>query len=170
MASTPLIVISSRTGNTMVVGRAICDAIPNAVLRRTEDVPDDLTHYNPILLGFWCDRGHAPDDIVDIAKKLNDKDIGCFATMGGDVNMPKNQNWMKETSEQLVSLGQHNRLLETFVCQGRIDPELFERMTQRIGGLTPEREQRRQLAQTHPDRFDLARAAEVFRSVFGTNW
>ena len=30
-AAKPLVVISSRTGNTMILGHAICDAMPGAV-------------------------------------------------------------------------------------------------------------------------------------------
>ena len=51
------------------------------------------------------------------------------------------------------------------------DPEVFERMTAMMGGrASPEREARRAAAETHPDRLDLARCVEAFRSVFGANF
>ncbi len=83
-AAKPLVVISSRTGNTRILGHAICDAMPGAVLVKPEALPEDLSGFNPILLGFWCDRGMAPEDIQAAAKKLEGKTIGCFATMGGN--------------------------------------------------------------------------------------
>ena len=67
MTEKPLIIISSRTGNTLAVGHAVCDALPGAVMMRPSEVPDDLTPYNPVLLGFWCDRGDAPEEILRIA-------------------------------------------------------------------------------------------------------
>ena len=87
-AAKPLVVISSRTGNTMILGHAICDAMPGAVLVKPEALPEDLSGFNPILLGFWCDRGMAPEDIQAAAKKLEGKTIGCFATMGGNAETP----------------------------------------------------------------------------------
>jgi flavodoxin len=167
----PLIIISSRTGNTMAVGHAICDALPGAVMFRPEELPEDLSGYNPVLLGFWCDRWDAPEDMLKVAPRLHNKKIGCFATMGGDPNDEKAKQWMKKTSEKLVGMGEGNTLGETFLCRGRIDPEVFKRMTQLLGGkVSPEREARRKACETHPDRLDLERAAELFRGFFGANW
>lgn len=169
--STPLIVISSRTGNTLMLAHAICDAWPGSVLMKPEDLPEDLSIYNPVLLGFWCDRGMAPEDMRRAAKRFEGKRIGCFATMGGNPEDEKSKDWMRRTSEELVASGRGNTLVETFLCRGRIDPELFARMTTALGGtVSPEREARRQAAETHPDRLDLSRGVEIFRSVFGANW
>ena len=141
-AAKPLVVISSRTGNTMILGHAICDAMPGAVLVKPEALPEDLSGFNPILLGFWCDRGMAPEDIQAAAKKLEGKTIGKNNTLAG-----------------------------TYLCRGRIDPALFERMTAMMGGkVTPEREARRLASETHPDRMDLERGVERFRTIFGVNW
>lgn len=166
--TTPLVVISSRTGNTMILGHAITDALPGAVLVRTGELPEDLSGFNPVLLGFWCDRGNAPQDMQEAAKRFHGKRIACFATMGGN---PENNAWMKRASESLVASGEDNELVETFLCRGRIDPEVFERMTQMLGGtVSDERADRRRESETHPDRTDLARGAEFFRSVFGMNF
>ena len=45
-AAKPLVVISSRTGNTMILGHAICDAMPGAVLVKPEALPEDLSGFN----------------------------------------------------------------------------------------------------------------------------
>lgn len=170
-ATRPLIVVSSRTGNTMILGHAICDALPGALLVKPSELPADLSPYNPILLGFWCDRGMAPDDMKDIAPRFEGKRIGCFATMGGNPDDAAAKDWMQRTAKALVEAGRGNELAGTFLCRGRIDPEVFERMTAMLGGsISPEREARRRESETHPDRLDLARGAEMFRSVFGANW
>lgn len=171
MSTKPLIIISSRTGNTLAVGHAVCDALPGAVMVKPEDVPDDLTPYNPVLLGFWCDRGDAPEDMLAIAPRIKGKTIGCFATMGGDAEGERAKAWMRKTSEKLVNMGENNQLAETFLCRGRIDPDVFHRMTEMLGGtVTPEREARRKASETHPDRLDLDRAASLFKSFFGGSW
>ena len=171
MTEKPLIIISSRTGNTLAVGHAVCDALPGAVMMRPSEVPDDLTPYNPVLLGFWCDRGDAPEEILRIAPRLRNKTIGCFATMGGDPEGEKSKAWMQKTSEKLVAMGEGNTLAETFLCRGRIDPEVFQRMTDMLGGtVSPEREAGRRLSETHPDRLALDRAAQIFGGVFGGSW
>lgn len=169
--STPLIVISSRTGNTMILGHAICDALPGARLMRPEELPEDLSEFNPVLLGFWCDRGNAPEDMRAVAPRLEGKTVGCFATMGGNADSPKARAWIRETAEALVAAGRDNTLAGTYLCRGRIDPEVFERMTAMLGGtVTPEREARRRAAETHPDRIDLQKGVELFRSIFGASW
>ena len=113
MTEKPLIIISSRTGNTLAVGHAVCDALPGAVMMRPSEVPDDLTPYNPVLLGFWCDRGDAPEEILRIAPRLRNKTIGCFATMGGNAETPEALDWMKRTSESLAAAGKNNTLAGT---------------------------------------------------------
>ena len=75
-AAKPLVVISSRTGNTMILGHAICDAMPGAVLVKPEALPEDLSGFNPILLGFWCDRGMAPE------ARLDEAYVGEFGSSG----------------------------------------------------------------------------------------
>ena len=173
MTEKPLIIISSRTGNTLAVGHAVCDALPGAVMMRPSEVPDDLTPYNPVLLGFWCDRGDAPEEILRIAPRLRNKTIGCFATMGGDPEGEKSKAWMQKTSEKLVAMGEGNTLAETFLCRGRIDPEVFQRMTDMLGGtVSPEREAGRRLSETPtgststgPRRSSAASSAAAGRSV-----
>ena len=61
--STPLIVVSSRTGNTQKIADALHGAIPSAKMVRAEELPEDLSDFNPVFLGFWCDRGMAPEDM-----------------------------------------------------------------------------------------------------------
>ncbi len=169
--SVPLIVVSSRTGNTMILAHAICDVLPGAVLVKPQDLPKDLSKFNPVLLGFWCDRGNAPEDMLAIAPLFEGKRIGCFATMGGNPEDERAKEWMRRTAESLAAAGRGNTLEETFLCRGRIDPDVFERMTAMLGGrAASERAARRAAAETHPDRLDLARGAEIFRSVFGANW
>ena len=75
--------------------------------------------------------------------------IGCIARVG------------------LVESGEANELKLEFLCRGRIDPDLFARMTAMMGGeVTPEREARRKQSETHPDRLDALAAVKAYKDVF----
>lgn len=162
----PLIVVSSKTGNTRIVGHAIADAYADGVLYTPQNAPADLNAFNPVILGFWCDRGMVPEDMQAFAQKLENKDIACFTTMGADTNDPKTRAWVDKAAHELSAKGNANSLQATFVCRGRIDPELFDRMTKMYGGITPEREARRKAAETHPDRLDCLAAVDSMKKLF----
>ncbi len=169
--STPLIVISSRTGNTLRVGEAISEALPGSVVATPQTLPEDLSDFNPVLLGFWCDRWDVPEEMVDVALRLKNKKIGCFATLGSDPNDPKSQDWIRKASERLVRIGKDNELVQTFLCQGRISPEVMETLTMMMGGKLSDRAlANHEKAKAHPDKNDLTEAADIFRSAFGMNW
>ena len=59
-----LVVATSKTGNTMIVAHAVADAYTAGVLYTPETAPADLSHYDTVLLGFWCDKGDAPADMA----------------------------------------------------------------------------------------------------------
>lgn len=161
-----LVVVSSVTGNTRIVGHALADALSFAPMAAADKPPQNLDAYDTVLLGFWCDKGDAPQDMYAFAKTLKGKRIACFATMGADPTHPRALAWMEKTSRALVDQGTDNTLAATFLCQGRIDPAIFERMTAMLGGkVSPEREAGRRAAQTHPDRMDVLKAIEVMREA-----
>ena len=157
-----LVVVSSLTGNTRIVAHALADAYSDhPVVRPTDEV--NLDDFDTVFLGFWCDKGDAPFEVYEFAEKLKGKRVAAFATMGGNAQDAQALEWMKKTSQALVAKGQNNVLVGDFICRGRIDPALFERMTQMMGGtVTPEREARRKASETHPDRMDLLAAVAFF--------
>lgn len=162
----PLVLVSSKTGNTRLAAHALVDAFPGARLVAAEELdefPEPLDAFDTVFLGFWCDRGQAPEGIVRAAARLEGKRIGCFATMGGDPTSEKAIDWMRRTSEALATEGRNNTLVVRFLCRGRIAPALFGEGCP----ISPEREARRLAAETHPDRLDLLRLTETFREAFG---
>ena len=164
----PLIVVSSKTGNTRVIARALQDALGACGYVNAADMPEDLADYNPIVLCFWCDRGMAPEDMAAAAAKIRARDIACFATLGGDPTSEQARAWMNKTSAQLVAAGEGNTLKTEFLCRGRIDPAVFEMMTAKAGGkVTPERERVRRQSEAHPDRLDTLAAIQAYKSAFG---
>lgn len=163
----PLLVVSSKTGNTRIIAHGVADDLPQAQFFSAQEAPEDLSGTGPVGLFFWCDRGMAPEDIQAVMKRLKDRRVACFCTMGGDPASEKAQDWMCRTSEALVALGENCTLAGTFLCQGRIDPKLFDAMTKMAGGMvSPEREARRQAADKHPDRMDVLHALEAWHRFF----
>ncbi len=164
--SKTLVVVSSKTGNTLIVAHAVADAFTNGVLHTPATAPADLAAFDTVLLGFWCDKGDAPAEMIAFAEKIEGKTLGCFATMGGNPQDAKAQAWMEKTCAALAAKGRGNTLKATFLCRGRIDPALFEMMTKMAGGLTPERETRRKESETHPDRLDCLAAVAAMAPLF----
>ena len=80
----PLLIVSSKTGNTRIIAHAVADSLPDALLTTADKLPEDFSGFNPVGLFFWCDRGMAPENTKAVAPKLAGKKIACFATMGGD--------------------------------------------------------------------------------------
>ena len=162
----PLIVVSSKTGNTRLIARALQDAFGACSYVEAVRMPADLSNYNPIVLCFWCDRGMAPADIQAAASRLQNKDVACFATMGDDPEKQRSQDWLQRTSCALAAAGEGNALRLKFLCRGRIDPALLEH----LAGMTGDRTQAELLSrssETHPDRLDTLAAVKAYREVFG---
>lgn len=160
------ILVSSLTGNTRLLAVALGDVLGLPVFDDDALQDVDLTHYDTAILGFWCDRGMAPETMQNAAKQLTHKKVLCFATMGGDPTTDGARQWMQRTSEALVGCDRGNELLMTALFRGRIDPVLFDRMTAAMGGkVDPEREARRKASETHPDRLDVLALIEQVADI-----
>ena len=150
----PLVIVSSVTGNTRILALALVDAVKGPLVT-PEELPADLSDFNPVYLGFWNDRGMAPENMQAAAKKLSGKRIACFATQGSSPTTERSVAWMQKTAQALC--GTDNELVGTFLSQGAIDQGVFDRMTKMLGGVvSPERAATREAASTHPDRKDIA--------------
>lgn len=157
-----LIVVSSRTGNTHYLAKHLQAGFAKATLVSPSALPETLSGYDVVLLGYWCDRGQVPEDLMAVASRLTHQKVWCFATMGAEPEDERSQAWVAKTAQQLATAGEGNTLLGQFVCQGRIDPEVFRRVTEMVGGLTPEREARRLRAEQHPNEDDVSAAKAAF--------
>ena len=71
-----LIIISSITGNTWKVGEALNRVYPTTSLKRTTDVlkcTELLDQHNKVIIGFWCDKGGLPPDLVQLVPYIRNK-------------------------------------------------------------------------------------------------
>ena len=157
-----LIVYSSRTGNTRKVAEAIFDAIPEPKeISRVEDAPPpDL--YDFIAVGFWVNRGMADEKVEEYMKRIKGKKVGVFATLGAYPNSSHARevlNWAREILDS-------NDVLGEFICQGKIDPNILDKMPKDgVHTMTPERKVRIEEAKKHPNETDCRYAQNTFREM-----
>jgi flavodoxin len=160
-----LIVYSSRTGNTRKIAEAILTVMPEGTaLFPVENAPDP-SDYDFVALGFWVDKG-APDcAMLKYMGQIREKNVGLFATLGAWPNSEHALDCMKKATNLLSG----SRVLGTFICQGKIDPELLATM-EKMGKnsphpMTEERKTRIAEAAKHPNEADCEAARKVFADI-----
>lgn len=163
-----LIIISSITGNTWKVGEALNRVYPTTSLKRTTDVlkcTELLDQHNKVIIGFWCDKGGLPPDLVQLVPYIRNKSLGIFATMGGNPQSDRAQECFRRQCDAVVGTERSNCLEATFLCQGKINPVLIEQMKKMPGYKeTPESVARREEAAKHPNEDDYKAACNAFRA------
>jgi len=160
-----LVLYSSRTGNTKIVAEAIAGALRDSELRPVRELPADLTPYDLLFLGFWAFRRGADMETRAVVEKLSGKRIALFATAGAYSDSPSAKSYLENTAALLEG---NNTYLGGFICQGRVHSYHVSRRgphTEEVHPLTPERRDRLEEAEKHPDAEDLARAAAFAREM-----
>jgi hypothetical protein len=157
-----LIVYSSRTGNTKKIAKAIFDILPEPKeLFSVENAPSpDL--YDFIAVGFWVNRGTADEKVEEYMKRIKGKKVGVFTTLGAYPNSSHARqvlNWGRKILEG-------NKILGEFICQGKIDPNILDKMPKDgVHTMTLERKTRIEEAKKHPSETDCRYAQNAFREM-----
>jgi len=155
-------VYSSKTGNTRKIAEAIFDILPEPKeMFSVEDAPSpDL--YDFIAVGFWVNRGMADEKAKEYMKRIKGKKVGIFATLGAYPNSAHARdvlNWAREILKG-------NDVLGEFICQGRIDPDILDKMPKDgVHTMTPERRVMIEEAKKHPNETDCLYAQDAFREM-----
>ena len=94
---------------------------------------------------------------------LTAKKVAVFATLGAN---PASEHAHKCLISATELVPAHTEVVDSFICQGAVDPKLIEMMYKRFPansphGKNPESEARHAEAAKHPDEADLA-AAHAF--------
>lgn len=168
MTDRTLVVYSSLTGNTKAVAEKIFDIIEgDKEIVSINDIKNvDTDNFQKIIIGFWVDKGTADKRTRDFIKTLSNKKITFLGTLGAD---PESQhgNDVRERVSKLCS--EKNTLLGGFLCRGKIDPKLVEKMgkfpLKLVHPLTPERLARIEAAKSHPNEKDFEEAQEYFKTI-----
>ena len=166
-----IVVYSSLTGNTKMVGEAIAEVLaPNCDIYKVEDNPD-ITGYDLVVVGFWVDKGTADAKASKFLKSIRNSKVAVYATLGAE---PDSEHAKTSLQNGIDMLDSSNEVMGRFICQGKIDPKLLEAMKKMFGtkvskenfhAVDEKRLERHRKASTHPDEQDLANAKKVFSEI-----
>ncbi len=155
-----LIAYSSRTGNTKKVAEALYYAAKDrCVIEESKNVTN-LEEYSLVFVGYWVDKGGPDKESQDFLRRLRNKRIVLFQTLGAD---PLSDHALGCFANAGRYIDESCRVLGGISIRGAIDPKLIERMSKLPEGHPhapgPESKKRWQDAAYHPDRQDLEKAA-----------
>ncbi len=152
-----LVIYSSRTGNTEKIAMEIFGALPGKSkdIQRVEERKGEAETY---FVGFWNDKGICGGEIMEFLEGLHGKQVAIFGTCGmGD---PEYCRQVARRVEALIP--EDNRYLGSFLCSGKMAPQVLERyrMMQMEKDCARIRRMIRfcEEAMLHPDSRDLANA------------
>jgi len=159
-----MVVYSSRTGNTKLVAEAVFDVLPGErrIYPVAEAPPADDCDF--VAVGFWVDKGCPDSAAAAYMKTLRGLAVGIFGTLGARPD----SDHARECVRRAVDLVSGNRVVGTFLCQGRIDPAVVAVMKKQaadVHPMTPERMASIRAAESHPDETDLKNARAAFLSM-----
>ena len=172
MTDRTLVVYSSLTGNTKAVAEKIFDIIEGdkeiVSINNIKNV--DTDNFQKIIIGFWVDKGTADKRTREFIKKLSGKKVAYFGTLGAD---PASDHGRTVRERVSALCNENNTLFGEFLCRGKIDPKLVEKMgkfpLKLIHPLTPERLQRIEDAKPHPNEKDFQEAQNYFMKILKLN-
>lgn len=149
-----LIAYSSKTGNTRKLAEALHLALPNADLCPMGSMPN-LEQYDMVFAGFWVEGGNANSNARKGLQQLSGLPVALFATLGAYPDTQHAADSLKAAASQIPN----GNVVDTFICQGAIDPNMIEWMNQLPQDAeNAPTESRRRLwddAASHPDEKDL---------------
>lgn len=161
-----VVIYSSKTGNTKKVAEAIYDSISNAEILSVNEIRH--LNYETIIIGGWIDKGTFDEKALNILKKLKNKNIAYFFTLGASIESDHAKYCAKNIEEVIINNG--NTLIGNFVSQGKIDPKLTLALLNlpKEHKMYPskERMERWEAAKDHPNELDLERAKNTFSKLF----
>ncbi|WP_300357328.1 flavodoxin family protein [Fusobacterium sp.] len=168
MSHNTLVTYSSLTGNTKMVAGRIYEIIEgDKKLISLNDIKEvDINQFDRIVVGFWVDKGTADKRTREFIKKLSQKEVAYFGTLGAD---PYSEHGEKVRERVTALCSEKNGFLGGFLCRGKIDPKLVEKMgkfpLKLVHPLTPERLKRIEDAKPHPNEKDFQEAEEYFKNI-----
>jgi flavodoxin len=162
----PVVIYSSRTGNTKKVAEAVLSGLPEGTPMTAAKDIQQVAEYDVVFMGYWVDKGTADTTAQEAMAKISGKMVAIFSTSGA---YPDSQHARDSLANGASCFGEDCIVLGAFICQGAIDPELIEQAKQRPAdhshALSPERIQRWRDASTHPDDTDLENAVAFSREI-----
>ena len=143
---------SSVTGNTKMIAEKIAEAAGDSDLLPVEEMPEDLSGYEVVALGYWLRLGGADPKMMRYLPKVKDSTVILFETHGTD---PGSEHAITAFARAAYLLGEG--------CQGKINPALIEKRKNSSpddphGGTAAMERWKR--AANHPNKEDFSAAAD----------
>jgi hypothetical protein len=146
-----------------MVAEAIFEVLEkNAIIAPVATAPDPH-EFDLVIIGFWVIKGMPDNTANQYMAKILGKKVGIFGTLWAYRDSQHALDCMANAKELVAS----NKVLATFICQGKVDPKIIEAMS-KVYPITPERKTRLKEAAKHPDLKDLADARAVFSKILDT--
>ncbi len=160
-----LLTWSSKTGNTKSVGEAMASVCPpDTMVCPIEEAPAGGGDCDLLVLGYWVDKGIPNKKSRDFLKGVSNKKIAFFGTLGAYPDSEHGRDCMAKAAE----LAGDNEVCGSFICQGKVDPVLLEKMAKMPGNpheMTEERKARIEEAKKHPNEDDFNNARSWLQEV-----
>ncbi len=150
-----------------MVAEAIRRVLPaEAVFLPVREAPS-AESFDFVAIGFWAHRGGPDPAAARYMETVRGRDVAFFGTLAAYPDSDHAHGVVARAKALLAG----NRVLGSFLCQGKLTPE---RLARRLKGeeaderhpFTEERRARLLEAARHPDARDLALAGEAFRNFW----
>jgi flavodoxin len=155
-----LIVYSSLTGNTKMIGEAVYREIAKNTEHSAEIFPvetaPEAKDYDLAFIGYWADKGGADPKTKAYLAKEAAKKTALFFTLGASPDSKHADNIFINAKNLMP---QDAQVLGHFRCMGKIAPRILELTAKGLHGVvTPERAARLEEAKKHPNEADCLNA------------
>lgn len=163
-----LITYSSETGNTKKLAEGIYKNINednrlNVKIRPIKEV-ENIDDYDAILVGYWVDKGGPNKEAEAFMRKIKNKKVGIFATLGAYPDSKHGFNSLLRGEELLE---ENNEVIGKYICQGAVSPKLIEAFkkldSSNHHAITAEKMKRYKIAELHPNEAEVLSAAILFK-------
>ncbi|MFV0342521.1 MAG: flavodoxin family protein [Anaerocolumna sp.] len=166
-----LVTYSSLTGNTKKLAEGIFEGL-NIEEKEICSIKEikNLDAYDTILVGYWVDKGGPNEEAKKFLERLENKNIGLFATLGFWSDTEHGWNSLIN-GENIVR--EKNKVIGKYVCQGKLSDKIiamFEKLpADNPHAITDEKRRRYEIAKNHPSEADILHGAELFRERLSVN-
>lgn len=163
-----LVVYSTLTGNTKMVAEAIAEVLPSCDIFSVQDAPSSTEGYGLVAVGYWVDKGMPDLKTQKWLENLKNANVAFFGTLGAYPDSEHARESMKKGEGLISAEEKNNRILGSWLCQGKIDPKLLEmmaKMNDSVHPMTEERKARIEEAKKHPNEEDCKNAQAFILSV-----
>lgn len=155
-------IYSSKTGNTQMVMEAVHEIMPQGTQLHAIESAPSAEEFDLIILGFWVDKGTADAKTLKYIETIKNKKVALLGTLGAFPDSDHGRGVIVNVTKELGD----NEVVESFLCQGKIDPKLLEAMAKIPGHeMTEERRARIEEAKKHPNDEDLENARKTFAAA-----